>query len=46
MNGIFGKCSKLITTKQFAVFPFALMAKKQWASADKKIQHPQHGYEP
>jgi hypothetical protein len=46
VNGIFGKCSKLITTKQFAVFPFTLMAKKQWASADKKIQYPQYGHEP
>jgi hypothetical protein len=46
VNGIFGKCSKLVTPKQFAVFPFTLMAKKQWASADKKIQYPQYRDEP
>jgi hypothetical protein len=46
VSGIFGKRSKLITPKQCAAFPFTLMAKKQWSSADKKIQYPQYGNQP
>ena len=38
MNSISGKCSKLITPKQFAVFPFALMVKKQWAASNKRFR--------
>jgi hypothetical protein len=46
VKSIFGKGAKLITPKQIAVFPFTLMAKKQWSSAEKKIQYPQYGYKP